>query len=100
MLGDASGDEQIAVYHERILPQKVGLDRLWVANLGLRLYVRVLWWTAIAVVLRKNVAVDRRSGRLGLRQPREESSGPVELGRPGSDLAGVVPEIHHARRLG
>jgi hypothetical protein len=40
----------------------------------------ILWWTAAAVLLRREVAVHRETGRLNLRTPREAFQ-PVALER-------------------
>lgn len=57
-------------YVERILPQKVGLDCLYATGRSFALDLRILWWTAMAVVLSREVAVNRETGRLGRRAPR------------------------------
>ena len=57
-------------YVERILPQKVRLDCLYAAGRSFAVDVRILWWTAMAVLLSKEVAVNRESGALGARAPR------------------------------
>jgi lipopolysaccharide/colanic/teichoic acid biosynthesis glycosyltransferase len=81
VLGDASGNDRIDLYFERVLPQKLTLDRLYADTVSLATYVRVLWWTMVAVVLRKSVAVDRSSGQLGVRRrPAPGTSAmPVEV---------------------
>jgi lipopolysaccharide/colanic/teichoic acid biosynthesis glycosyltransferase len=65
-------------YVERLLPQKTALDLLYVGRRSLPMDLGILAWTAVAVLLRRDVAVDRATGRLGLRRrpPREE---PVSL---------------------
>lgn len=55
-------------YVERVLPQKVGLDVLYAETHSLRMDLAVLGWTVAAVFLRKQVAVHRPTGRLGLRR--------------------------------
>ena len=57
-------------YVERMLPQKVALDRLYVAGRSFLGDLKVLWWTAKAVLFGREVAVHRRTGRLGRRMPR------------------------------
>jgi lipopolysaccharide/colanic/teichoic acid biosynthesis glycosyltransferase len=57
-------------YVERILPQKVRLDCLYAAERSFTVDLRILWWTAMAVVLSREVAVNRETGRLGRRAPR------------------------------
>lgn len=55
-------------YVSRLFPQKIKLDQLYVARRTFAMDLRILWWTMAAVVLRRNVAVDRRTGRLGIRR--------------------------------
>jgi lipopolysaccharide/colanic/teichoic acid biosynthesis glycosyltransferase len=57
-----------AHYVSRILPQKVALDSLYVDRQGLVLDIRILFWSFVAVVLGREVAVHRESGRLSLRR--------------------------------
>jgi len=79
VLGDANGDERIDAYFERVLPQKLVLDRLYAGAFGLATYLRILWWTMVAVVLRKDVAVDRRDGRIGVRRRPATDANPAEV---------------------
>ncbi len=58
-------------YVERMLPQKIELDRLYVAGRSFGGDVRVLWWTAKTVLFSHEVAVHRQTGRLGRRVPRK-----------------------------
>jgi len=95
ILADADGDERIDVYFDRVLPQKLALDRLYAHTASLSVYVRVLWWTVVAVVLRKSVAVNRVTGRLGLRRRPQEAIKPAEtvaapLPAPEADSAGTA----------
>ena len=55
-------------YVERILPQKVQLDRLYADERTVGQDLRILVWATVAVVLRRPVAVNRQSGALGLRR--------------------------------
>jgi len=71
-------------YVGRIVPQKIHLDTLYVARRSTGLNLRILTWTAVAVLLRHEVAVNRKTARLGLRRRpvRELASqepSPVEL---------------------
>jgi len=68
-------------YLERILPQKMQLDRLYVERRSLRMDLQVLAWTVLAVVFRKDAAVHRETGRLTVRTPRARQGAPV-FGRP------------------
>jgi lipopolysaccharide/colanic/teichoic acid biosynthesis glycosyltransferase len=55
-------------YLGRILPQKIHLDTMYVALRSTRLNLRVLTWTAVAVLLRREVAVNRKNAKLGVRR--------------------------------
>jgi len=57
-------------YVERLLPQKTALDRLYAERRSLSMDLKILVWTAVAVLGRRDVAVHRSSARLTLRQPR------------------------------
>ena len=61
-------DDPVGHYVNRILPQKVGLDELYVSRRSVAFNLRILLWTAVAVVLRRPVAVHRDTGRMNLRK--------------------------------
>jgi lipopolysaccharide/colanic/teichoic acid biosynthesis glycosyltransferase len=63
-----SDDQPLEHYLERILPQKVKLDLLYVERRSVWFNVRILFWGTIAVITRRNVAVHRASGRMNLRR--------------------------------
>jgi lipopolysaccharide/colanic/teichoic acid biosynthesis glycosyltransferase len=60
--------DPIEHYVQRILPQKVSLDRLYIERQSLGLDLRILLWSVVAVLLKCQVAVHRDSGRLNLRR--------------------------------
>ena len=62
--------DRIGHYVTSILPQKVRMDRLYAMNRSLTMDLKILWWTAAAIFVRRDVAVHRETGRLGLRTPR------------------------------
>jgi lipopolysaccharide/colanic/teichoic acid biosynthesis glycosyltransferase len=64
-------NDRVGDYVRRILPQKIGMDRLYAQRRSLRMDAQILWWTAAAVIVRRQVAVHRDSGRMNLRAPRE-----------------------------
>jgi lipopolysaccharide/colanic/teichoic acid biosynthesis glycosyltransferase len=66
----------IGDYVGRILPQKVGLDTLYSRDYGLTMDLKVLAWTAAAMLAGKRVSVNRRTGALTLRR-RARISPPV-----------------------
>jgi lipopolysaccharide/colanic/teichoic acid biosynthesis glycosyltransferase len=61
-------------YLDVLLPQKVGLDRLYASNPSTRRDVQILAATIATLILRQPVAVDRTTGRLTLR--RRSVAGP------------------------
>jgi lipopolysaccharide/colanic/teichoic acid biosynthesis glycosyltransferase len=63
-----SQTDPIRDYVERIFPQKCALDRLYVRRSRLGNDLRILAWTAIAVLLRLPVAVNRATGSMRLRR--------------------------------
>jgi lipopolysaccharide/colanic/teichoic acid biosynthesis glycosyltransferase len=56
--------DRLTDYLERFLPQKIALDRLYVAQRTVGLDLSILVWTLAAVVLRRDVAVNRETIRL------------------------------------
>jgi len=64
-------------YIERLLPQKVELDRLYARRRSLLFNLQVLLWTAVVVGLIGDVAVNRATGRATLRRrPRQAELAP------------------------
>jgi lipopolysaccharide/colanic/teichoic acid biosynthesis glycosyltransferase len=63
-------DDRVGAYVDRLLPQKAALDRLYAERRSLVLDVRILVWTAVAVLLRRDVAVHRSTCALTVRRPR------------------------------
>jgi lipopolysaccharide/colanic/teichoic acid biosynthesis glycosyltransferase len=60
--------DRLGDYRRRLLPQKVALDARYAATRSLALDGRILMWTAVAVLARRDVAVNRRTGRLTVRR--------------------------------
>jgi lipopolysaccharide/colanic/teichoic acid biosynthesis glycosyltransferase len=85
---DPAGD-----YVKRILPQKMRMDCFYLDHQGIVLDVRILWWSAVTVVLRRPVAVHRETGKVNFRRPRAD---PVVVrtqaceARPASNAAATV----------
>jgi lipopolysaccharide/colanic/teichoic acid biosynthesis glycosyltransferase len=67
-------DDPVQDYVSRLLPQKIALDRYYAQHRSLLLDVKILSWTAAAVILRRNVAVHRSSGRMSRRRRPNEYS--------------------------
>jgi lipopolysaccharide/colanic/teichoic acid biosynthesis glycosyltransferase len=63
-------DDRFGHYIDRILPQKIGMDRLYASRRSVGMDLKILWWTLRAVVGRREVAVHRLTGRLTSRAPR------------------------------
>ena len=60
--------EPAAHYACGILPQQVALDCLYLERQGVALDLRILFWSIVAVVLNREVAVHRENGRLSARR--------------------------------
>jgi len=77
-------DDMVGDYVARILPAKIGLDTMYASSYRIRMDLAVLFWTVVAVMLRRPVAVHRSTGRMNLRKrPRpvavpEASAGVAE----------------------
>lgn len=69
------GHDRIARYVEALLPQKIAIDRLYIAHQSVRIDLRILVWTVRAVLFRVQIAVDRRSAGLSVR--RRPTSNPA-----------------------
>jgi lipopolysaccharide/colanic/teichoic acid biosynthesis glycosyltransferase len=61
-------EDPMTHYVTDILPQKVKLDLMYTRERTVALDVRILFWSAIAVLLRRQVAVNRKTGRMSLRR--------------------------------
>jgi len=67
-----AGEDRVAYYVARLLPQKAAMDQLYAAQRSFMMDVRILVWTAAAVLFRRDVAVDRATARLTTRRRRPE----------------------------
>jgi len=76
------GDDPTGHYLDRILPQKMGMDRLYAMRYHLRLDISILVWTLIAVLLRRQVAVHRETGHMNLRRRPQPSEAALPAGTP------------------
>jgi lipopolysaccharide/colanic/teichoic acid biosynthesis glycosyltransferase len=59
-----NADDPVGHYIEEILPQKVEMDLWYLERRSLSLDLRILGWTALALVLRRPIAVDCSTGRM------------------------------------
>jgi len=55
-------------YIERLMPQKLTLDKLYARDASLGMDLSVIWWTLATVLLRRPVAVNRRTGQMNIRR--------------------------------
>jgi lipopolysaccharide/colanic/teichoic acid biosynthesis glycosyltransferase len=55
-------------YVEGLLPQKLGLDELYVARRSIGMDLRILLWTTLTVVFNVEVSVNRASGQFTVRR--------------------------------
>jgi lipopolysaccharide/colanic/teichoic acid biosynthesis glycosyltransferase len=60
--------DPVTHYLTDILPQKVRLDLMYARERTLGLDLRILFWSVVAVLLRRQVAVNRETGRMNLRR--------------------------------
>jgi len=61
-------DDPLSHYIADILPQKVKLDLMYARHRTLAVDLRIMFWSLVAVLLRRQVAVNRTSGRMNLRR--------------------------------
>jgi lipopolysaccharide/colanic/teichoic acid biosynthesis glycosyltransferase len=61
-------EDPLTHYVSTILPQKVMLDLMYARQRTLLLDLRILGWSLVAVLLRRQVAVNRQTGRMNLRK--------------------------------
>jgi lipopolysaccharide/colanic/teichoic acid biosynthesis glycosyltransferase len=65
-------------YLGRILPQKLSLDALYAESRTLRMDLEILRWTFATVVLHHPVAVNRKTGAMGIRRRPKVSNAAAE----------------------
>lgn len=61
-------DDPLAHYIERLFPQKLSIDKMYATQQSFWLNIRILFWTAAAVILRRQVAVNRDTGTMNIRR--------------------------------
>ena len=61
-------EDPLSHYVSAILPQKVTLDLMYARQRTLALDLKILTWSLVAVLLRRQVAVNRQTGRMNLRR--------------------------------
>jgi len=68
-------DDRMRDYVQRLLPAKIRIDLLYASRRSVGFDVRIALWTVAAVVLRRDVAVNRQTGRLTIRRrPQEQAA--------------------------
>jgi lipopolysaccharide/colanic/teichoic acid biosynthesis glycosyltransferase len=72
--------DRLGHYVNHILPQKLSIDQLYASTRSIGMDLRILGWTALAVMFGREVAVHRQTGALSLRAPRTEPQ-EMEIGR-------------------
>lgn len=72
-------ENRVDDYLERVLPQKLLLDELYATRRSTLMYLRVFWWTFVAIGLGRDVAVSRATGSLNLRRPRPVPSEALQM---------------------
>ncbi len=61
-------EDPLTHYRERIFPQKIRLDRMYASRPTIGMDCQIIFWTAAAVMLRRQVAVHRGTGKMNLRR--------------------------------
>ena len=62
------GPDPVGRYVGQLLPQKIGMDRLYVAIQSTSLDIRIVMWTVLAVLFRVEVSVNRANAQLKVRR--------------------------------
>ncbi|HLH66921.1 MAG TPA: sugar transferase [Solirubrobacteraceae bacterium] len=64
-------------YVERIMPQKLTMDRLYARRVSLTLDLRIAFWTLVTLLLGRPVSVNRVTGSMNIRRrPAQAAPGP------------------------
>lgn len=71
------GHDRLTRYVDAVLPQKIAIDRLYIAHVSVRTDLRILVWTVRAVLFRVQIAVDRRTAGLTVRRRPTSVPAPV-----------------------
>jgi lipopolysaccharide/colanic/teichoic acid biosynthesis glycosyltransferase len=73
-------EDSVDAYVAWLLPKKIELDLLYVRRRSVALDLRILTWTAVAVLLRRDVAVNRQTAQLSRRRRPKTDAVPVTTG--------------------
>jgi lipopolysaccharide/colanic/teichoic acid biosynthesis glycosyltransferase/putative effector of murein hydrolase LrgA (UPF0299 family) len=71
-------DDRVRDYSQRLLPQKIAMDLLYAERRTFLFDAKILVWTFVAVLLRRDVAVHRGTGALTLRRRRTALAAPAD----------------------
>jgi lipopolysaccharide/colanic/teichoic acid biosynthesis glycosyltransferase len=92
-------DSPVDDYVGRILPQKLGMDKLYARRSSLRLDLAVLYWTVATVIMRRPVAVHRDTAKMNIRRRRAPRAVPAAAANGnGTAPAATNPGPPPARR--
>jgi lipopolysaccharide/colanic/teichoic acid biosynthesis glycosyltransferase len=69
--------DRVGHYVKHIMPQKMRLDRIYARRRTVAMDLRILGWTAAAVLFKRQVAVNRETAQLTVRTPRESGVTPA-----------------------
>jgi lipopolysaccharide/colanic/teichoic acid biosynthesis glycosyltransferase len=75
-------EDPIRDYEDRILPQKLQLDRLYISCWHPLLDLRILFWTVATILFRIPVAVGRLTARMNVRRRPQTSATPAATATP------------------
>ena len=82
------GGDPVSDYVERVLPRKLEIDAHYVAVKSVVCDIRLLCWTAVAMILRRDVAVHRDTLHCSLRS-RQPAMAPRTQASTGRVVAGI-----------
>ena len=90
-------EDRTADYLTRLFPQKVALDQMYASRRSVRMNIKILAWTVIAM-LGHDVAVHRETGRVNLRRRPQPTPETATAPQPMSDYLAdqVVVAATHA----
>jgi lipopolysaccharide/colanic/teichoic acid biosynthesis glycosyltransferase len=71
--------DRVGHYVDRILPQKAALDTLYARSRSVSLDLRIMLWTVLPVLFRRDVAVHRATAKMSYRRRKqiEQTSAPA-----------------------
>jgi lipopolysaccharide/colanic/teichoic acid biosynthesis glycosyltransferase len=82
--------DRVGDYETRLLPRKVELDLLYVQRRSVWMDMRILYWTIVAIVFSRDVAVNRKTAGLSVRH--RPIIGSVET----ADTPTAIDDLHVA----